>query len=252
MKNIYGDWTVLKQIDKHYYLCRCKCGTERRVYEYNLKRGLTTSCGCGYRRPLTGKRFGKLLAIGEKSPGKIICRCDCGTEKVFGRSALRSTRSCGCSTKQFMREKKLTHGLSKSSEYTIWRSMLVRCYTKHHPTYKNYGKRGITVCQKWHNFESFYSDMGVRPTSRHCLERVNNNAGYSPDNCVWATYKNQQNNKRNNLNITYKSKTMTVAEWENWLGVRKNFLWKRLNRGWSVEAAITTPTLRPNRKTIKS
>ena len=251
MNKIYGDWTVLKQIDVHYYLCRCKCGIERRVYEYNLKRGLTTSCGCSYRRPLTGKRFGKLLAIGEKAPGKIICRCDCGTEKVFNRSALRGTRSCGCSTKQFMRENNITHGLSKSSEYAIWNAMLTRCFNKKHPSSKNYGRRGITVCKRWMKFENFLKDMGHRPSKKHCLDRSNNKGNYCKSNCKWATWKEQQNNRRSNVLIRFNGKTLTISQWADSIGVSCGFIWKRINRGWSINKALTKPTLRPQWKRNK-
>lgn len=251
MKDKYGDWTVLQHLQNKYVLCRCKCGTEKPVYKYNLLRGMTVSCGCSYRRPLTGKRFGKLVAIGEESPGRIICRCDCGTEKVIDRSALSAkhgTRSCGCSTKEFMREAKLTHGLSKSSEYSIWRAMLVRCYTKHHPTYKSHGARGIKVCKRWHKFEAFYADLGPRPNSHLCLERLDNNKNYTPTNCIWATYKQQENNRRDNINITYDGLTMTVSEWGDKLGIGSGIIYKRLNRGWNFKKALKTPSLRPQWK----
>jgi hypothetical protein len=136
------------------------------------------------------------------------------------------------------------HGLSHiAPEYTIWVDMRRRCYQPQRPDYRNYGARGITVCNRWKNdFAAFYADMGPRPP-KYTLERRDNNGPYSPSNCFWASKKAQDGNKRTSRLIRLGSETMTVAAAERQLGVRKNFLLQRLKRGWSLEKAVNTPPL---------
>ncbi len=143
--------------------------------------------------------------------------------------------------------KLLEKGYSKTSEYHIWRAMLTRCYNKNHPSSKNHGRRGITVCNRWHRFENFYFDMGMRPSTNHCIDRIDNYGNYSPRNCRWATWKEQQNNRRSNVKITFNSETMTISQWGVKLKIGRGIIWKRLNRGWTIEEALTTPSLMPKR-----
>ena len=132
------------------------------------------------------------------------------------------------------------HGMSYSREYISWQTMKARCYNKNNDHYKNWGGRGIAVCDKWKNsFENFYEDMGKRPAGT-TLDRINNDKGYSPENCRWATMKQQENNRRNNHLITYNGKTMTISQWSERLNFKKHIIGERLKRGWSVEKALTT------------
>lgn len=147
---------------------------------------------------LTGQTFTYLEAIcrvnSDRKGVQWKCRCSCGKFVVIASNHLRSgaTKSCGC----FREAIKTTHGRYKTPEYNVWANMVARCSNPTHPSYHNYGGRGIGVCSTWLKFESFYTDMGDRPSNSHSLERVKNDIGYSKDNCRWATTQEQALNKR--------------------------------------------------------
>lgn len=143
---------------------------------------------------------------------------------------------------------KLKKGYSRSSEYGIWRSILTRCYNKKHPSSKNHGRRGITICNRWKLFSNFLEDMGERPSKNHCIDRINNDGNYEPSNCRWVTWKEQQNNRRSNVKLTFNGTTLTITQWGDKFQIGRGIIWKRLDRGWSVEKALTTPSLMPKRK----
>lgn len=189
---------------------------------------------------LTGKRFGKLtvLEIAENKSKtdkhkRWKCLCDCGNYTVKSSAHLKdgNAKSCGC----------INHGLSHTRLFTIWASMKDRCYNKSHNQYKNYGARGITVCDEWRKtFLSFYSwALNNGYTDELSIDRINNDKGYCPDNCRWATMKEQQNNKRTNRVITYCGKTQTLTQWAEEIGVNRNTLLYRLKRGWTIERALS-------------
>lgn len=132
---------------------------------------------------------------------------------------------------------KTTHGLRKrnlkrSKEYIAWGHMIQRCRNRNHPLYKNWGGRGIKVCERWLSFENFFSDMGVSPEGRS-LDRINNNGDYEPGNCRWATSRQQQNNRSDNKLITFLGETKTVSEWAEVLGIKKHTLYSRLSKAQS-------------------
>ncbi len=149
---------------------------------------------------LVGRRFGQLVVLeaaesyvgpGAKKRGQWRCLCDCGkTYVALGyRLLLGSTKSCGCSKER--------HGMCETRVYRIWKKMRERCTRKSNDNYARYGGRGITVCEKWlHSFSAFYADLGEPTTAKHTLDRINNDLGYQPGNCRWATYKEQAANKR--------------------------------------------------------
>jgi hypothetical protein len=163
-----------------------------------------------------GVKFGKLTAISEAAPKirkdrgttvrRMLCRCECGAEKVVAVPDLRSgnTVSCGCSAPAARRAASITHGMSQSTsrggkattEYQIWNGMHGRCKLPKHASYKYYGARGVKVCERWASFENFYADMGPRPSKKHSLDREDNNGDYTPENCRWATGKEQFANSR--------------------------------------------------------
>lgn len=133
------------------------------------------------------------------------------------------------------------HGMTKTREYRSWHTMKTRCYHKECPSYQDYGGRGITVCDRWlgsDGFQNFLMDMGRRPL-RTTLDRIDNNAGYEPSNCRWATRKEQQNNTRRNVLITYNGKTLNMTQWAEKLGVSRATLEKRKRLGWSDKRIIT-------------
>lgn len=129
---------------------------------------------------------------------------------------------------------------SRTPEYKTWVSMIERCEKPTCPCYRNYGGRGITVCERWHIFDLFLRDMGVRPSRGHSIERLDNNGNYEPANCEWATVKEQSRNRRSNSRLTLHGKTMCVTDWAITLGIPPTTIWSRMARGWSVERMLTT------------
>ena len=201
-------------------------------------------------RDISGLTFGRWTVLrfsheNERRKKFWTCRCLCGEERhVDSATLLNGTSvSCGC----YMRERngqlsreRITHGLSKSSEYRIWQLMKERCHTPQNPAYPRYGGRGITVCKRWRDsFENFYADMGPRPPGTQ-LDRKDNNKGYSPSNCRWADHVTQQSNRRDNRLITFNGKTQTMAAWGDQLGISRATMYRRLQR-WPLERALTEP-----------
>lgn len=141
------------------------------------------------------------------------------------------------------------HGLSYTPEYRAWQQMRLRCLDPKHAAYANYGGRGITVCDRWKSSpENFFADMGRKPTPLHELDRKDNDKGYSPENCRWATRKANDRNRRSNRMVTHGGQTHALAEWCDRLGLPRDTIKKRLDGGWSVADALTTPvrTKAPN------
>jgi hypothetical protein len=137
----------------------------------------------------------------------------------------------------------MTHGhakrLSRTKTYSCWAHIIQRCKNENDSAYKNYGGRGIKVCERWYKFENFLTDMGEQPP-RHSIERIDNNGNYSPENCKWATYKEQHNNKRVNHWIEFNNQRKTLRQWADKLGINKSTLSKRINRSnWPIEKALS-------------
>lgn len=150
---------------------------------------------------LTGRIFGRwhVLCRGENFGGRPgwACACDCGAVRTVRGADLRSGKSvsCGCYFRECVKHRFVTHGKSRTTEHRIWQNLKDRCLNPKNPAYKNYGGRGISVCKRWMKFENFYADMGARPKGL-TLERINNDDGYKPSNCCWATRKAQSINRR--------------------------------------------------------
>jgi hypothetical protein len=142
-----------------------------------------------------------------------------------------------------------THGEAKHSqrspEYLIWQSMVGRCNSSTHSAFKDYGAKGITVCDRWRGkdgFQNFLADMGRRPTPKYTIDRFPNGGGnYEPDNCRWATRTEQNNNRRSSRLLTFLGRTQTTTQWAKEFGLKRDALYWRLNAGWSVGDALQTP-----------
>lgn len=205
-------------------------------------------------KPLIEGKFGRLTILREFTKDaawrkKVKCRCDCGTEKFIRVDHIKSGRiaSCGCLQSELSSSRKLIHGCcsrrnGKSAEWKVWSSMRQRCQDKRNPVYHRYGGRGITVCDRWQkSFAAFLADMGTRPTPKHTIERKNNNDGYNPDNCEWATRTAQANNRRSNHLFTLNGVTLSAAEWGRKTGIGAGTILARSYRGWADTRTLTTP-----------
>lgn len=202
---------------------------------------------------LTGQKFGRLTVIREiskekRSRRKWLCKCDCknNNEVIVRGDSLRggSTRSCGCLQPEIASAINTKHSHASNGKRTkthnSWHMMIQRCTNPNYNRYKDYGGRGIAICEEWLEFSNFLKDMGKRPPG-YTLERRGNERGYCPENCYWATRKQQQRNTRRNHLIIHERKTQCVSAWAEETGISKNTILWRLNHGWSTERALTTP-----------
>ena len=170
-----------------------------------------------------------------------LCRCVCGKEIYTRADTLKVGRakSCGCFRAEAFEKRIIEntkHGLYGTPEYNIWYQIKDRCFNPENKYFHCYGGRGISICAEWlDSVVSFVSDMGKRPSDRHTIERKDNNKGYCPENCIWATSDIQQNNKRNNLVLSFKGKTMTAAQWARELDMNVELIYRRSIRGLPVE-----------------
>jgi len=194
---------------------------------------------------LTGRIFGRLTVVGFSHSDKIrfwICKCSCGKQKIIRACHLKSgnTKSCGCLQRDGVKKLFTKHHLSGTTTYRTWDAMNQRCKNSKSLQYKDYGGRGIGICDKWLTFEGFYEDMGDRPKNK-TLDRINVNGDYCKDNCRWATTKEQQNNKRNSRFIFFKGKNKTLSQWHDELGINVKTTARRIFRDkWSAERAFTS------------
>ena len=180
------------------------------------------------------------------------CRCRCGNTKEVYQSNLVSghTKSCGCDNRKKSRERRLTHGQSRTRLYEVWKAMIRRCENKNAKQYEDYGGRGIQVCRRWReSYEAFIEDMGMPPTPEHSIERRDNDKGYSPENCFWGTRKEQARNKRNNRLLTHDGRTQCTAAWSEETGLSVYTIYARLKLGWTVDEALTAPLYQRRRRT---
>jgi len=201
---------------------------------------------------LTGQKFGRLTVVervdnANDGHARWLCQCDCGKEKNINGRELRcgDTRSCGCLKKELMIQRNIQkniHGHSSngiiSKVYQVWSGIIQRCNNPNNKRYKDYGGRGIRVCEAWLKFENFIKDMGEKPEGL-TLDRIDNNDDYCPENCRWATRKEQQRNTRINRLITINGITKCIAEWCEIRKLPYARVWQRIyNLYWTPKEAL--------------
>lgn len=187
-----------------------------------------------------------------------LCRCVCGKEvEVPEASLVRGAReSCGCAHgKNLLGEKNpaYKHGHCRRGqvrpERAIWQGLIDRCYNPQNKGYRNYGARGISVCNEWRqSYIVFFEHVGPRPSALHSLDRIDNNGNYEPGNVRWVTRTEQNRNTRRTRLLTYNGLTLCIRDWEERLGFKEGTLQNRLDRGWAVEETLSTPLNPPRRK----
>jgi hypothetical protein len=189
-----------------------------------------------------GQFFGRLLLVAYA--GRLnnktmwICRCECGESRTLAVENLVSgaTVSCGCHRKKIL--DKTSHGLAGKRAYNIWKNIVDRCRNPNNRHYADYGGRGVDVCDEWLDVTNFYRDMGDPPDGRS-IERLDNNLGYSKDNCVWATDTQQRRNKRSSRLIEYAGMTMCQSDWAKLMSIPVETLFARVKR-MGAEVAIAS------------
>lgn len=205
---------------------------------------------------LRGHTFGKLLVIdyaGKTYRHMWKCLCACGKEKVICGSNLsrRKTTSCGCVQKSRTSVANLKHGASHSGDitYASWKSMNRRCTNPNTMLFSQWGGRGITVCDRWKtSFEHFVLDLGPRPSPSHSIDRIDNDKGYFPGNCRWATKTEQARNTKRNRLIEYNGETKCLAEWADIFGIKSSVIKDRIFRyNWPIDRAFTEPVAATHR-----
>ena len=258
----FGTLTVLKRAEsskdgKASWICRCDCGNEIVVVGKNLRNGNTKSCGCQrYKEPenLIGKRFGRVVVLERVNikTRNIMwkCLCDCGATKIISGGNLKggNVRSCGCLANESTTRFAKVHGKSHTRLFRVWSGIRNRCLCPNDKHYKDYGGRGITLCEEWKNdFMAFYNWAYANgydetaPKGKCTIDRIDNNKGYSPDNCRFVNLKVQANNKRNNHIVAVGKEALTVAEVADMANIEYNTMCGRVNKGWDIESAINTP-----------
>jgi hypothetical protein len=199
-------------------------------------------------KDMTGQRFGRLVVLRqhpERSPSdrtvRWVCQCDCGNVAVRHGTTLRKGEavSCNCRQREVGPETRI-HGKSNTSIYNIWQGMLSRCEDLKDRSYPRYGGRGISVCERWHEFANFYADMGDKPSGK-TLDRINNDGNYEPGNCRWATPAEQARNTRRNVFVEFAGRRMILTDWAREAGIAPSVLGGRLRKGWTIERALTAP-----------
>lgn len=193
------------------------------------------------RLDLLGQRFGRLVVISEAEnritkSGQYkaywLCQCDCGKQvEVSTQNLRRGTKSCGCLRVELGREKR-THGLKNTRLYSIWAGIKDRCHNPNSKYWERYGGRGIQVCKEWRtDFMNFYHwamDNGY--DDELTLDRIDNKRGYNPENCRWATWETQENNRTNNVRFSINGHTHTVAEWSRIFEIPRHKLQDLIDR----------------------
>ena len=213
----------------------------------------------GKKSKLEGLRFGRLEIIRLYGRDKNYntlweCKCDCGNNCVVSAVHLKdsSTKSCGCLRAETLPPSNKIHGMSSSGAYSTYRAMLNRCINKDSDSYYRYGGRGISICERWigkGGILNFFKDMGVPPSDKYQIDRIDNNGNYEPGNCRWVSSRENSRNKNNNVVLTLNGNSACLAAWSEELNIPYATLYSRLKRGGLSDKEILT--LPVNHKNIK-
>lgn len=275
-----GNFTLIKEscprigANDPRWLCECKCGKRKELNVRMVASHRIKSCGCinlkngkmSVHDIGAGTIIGKLTLLEKIEDGKTPsrsnwkCLCECGNIGTFNiKNILKGIRqSCGCLIIE--NSGRRIHGQAsrrtgETPEYKTWMNMLARCSDseglKKRKEYKNYIGRGITVCDRWKSsFQNFFDDMGRKPSSKHSIDRINNDGNYEPSNCRWATSVQQGNNRRFNKLIKINDQVKTLEEWSRDFNIKSSVARKRIESGWPIKEAFLTPILPPTEKFI--
>jgi hypothetical protein len=204
-----------------------------------------------------GKKFRGFLITNNKKLIKryyAVFKCsECEKNIITAINHSNTTKSCGCLRSINHNKRILKHGLSRTSEYNSWKSMIDRCCKDGREDFNMYKGRNITICKEWYDFNNFIKDMGERPYNT-TLDRIDNDLGYYKENCKWSTNKEQSRNRRSNVFLTIDGITKSIIEWSEHENVTTSYMTicKRLKNGWSHKEAVFKPTRPINRKKRKS
>lgn len=194
-----------------------------------------------------GMRFGVRECVGQyvrEGRSRLVLQCKCGDVSESTAQNARQAKGCRACVQ-------VIHGHAQPGNatptYLSWFSMMRRCFGQNVWNYSQYGGAGVTVCDKWKTFVGFLEDMGERPAGTS-LDRIDNNLGYSKENCRWATAKQQARNKKNNVLITISGQTRCVTEWAEVSGIGENALRSRIRAGWANDRLLTPTEPRRKRK----
>lgn len=194
---------------------------------------------------LTGKRFGRWTVLEYRKKSKWLCKCDCGTIKEVQSTHLKSgcSKSCGCYEHDQLIARNTTHGYNKTPLHYHWLDINKRCSNPKFKQYKDYGGRGIYVCDEWRNNFVAFRDWSLANGYKKGLsiDRIDNDGPYAPWNCRWTDMVTQNNNKRSNRKIVVNGVEKTLAQWSRDYGINESVIRGRIKRGWKEDDAVTTP-----------
>jgi len=221
---------------------QCKrCGVDFTGPAWHIKRRAYCGSVCYHadrERLVVGEKFGYwtiLALMGDKK----LCQCVCGNQKSLKTQAIKSgkSKSCGCKTRELIGIGGTTHGGTKTSAYHRWDAMLQRCNNPNNNHFRNYGGRGIAVCERWHDFVNFVEDMG-QPPPNTSIERIDNSKGYFKENCAWVDRKTQQRNRRACRYIEHNGRKQCVTAWCEELSINVATFYYRVKNGKTEHQAL--------------
>ena len=196
---------------------------------------------------LTGQKYGRLTVLsyaGKNKRGRTLwtCRCECGATSIHMANSLRNGHAKSCSPGcGHVKHGCCRRNKNRTPEYTCWNHLFDRCDNPNNPQYRDYGGRGIDICDRWRkSFVNFFADMGPRPSPKYEIDRIDNNGNYEPNNCRWVTRHQQARNRSDNRMFTHDGLTLCITDWAERVGMSHGGMSYRLKH-WPLEKALTIP-----------